>query len=292
MYSPLKNGLELKVYSLSGILLKNGIISRQSSKKYSSSIREMKKDIEIGTLLDEVIVTAPKLSGSDWCYWTDVHYGGGGDYSQGYLPYFGSGSGGGGNSDTMNFSDYNYAKITNNLTNPCFIQVLQELQAGNAYGLIKKMISDFGQDNSNLNFTINEIYEEPKTDIHQNEVSYFAQTNATNISLNLATMKNASKEFIAYTIIHEMIHVYLHKTELDDHQDIGTIYLDPIVKTLVKLYKMDPAKAKLLAQSGTLGSPYYYNTIFFNPPLREKILIVVNNYNNTNNAKHGTYCNN
>jgi hypothetical protein len=154
------------------------------------------------------------------------------------------------------------------------------------------MISDFGQDNSNLNFTINEIYEEPKTDIYQNEVSYFAQTNATNISLNLATMKNASKEFIAYTIIHEMIHVYLHKTELDDHQDIGTIYLDPIANTLVKLYKIDPENAKLLTQSGTLGSPYYYNTIFFNPQLREKISTVVNNYNSTNNKKHGTYCNN
>lgn len=87
IYSPLKNGLELKVYSLSGILLKNGIISRPSVKKSSSSFREMKKEIEIGTLLDEVIITAPKLSGSDWSAWTGVHYGGGGDYSQGYLPY-------------------------------------------------------------------------------------------------------------------------------------------------------------------------------------------------------------
>lgn len=292
VYSPLKNGLELKVYSLSGILLKNGIINRRSSKKYSSSFREMRKDIEIGTLLDEVIVTAPKLSGSDWSAWAGVHYGGGGDYSQGYLPYFGSDGGGGVNSGPMNFSDYNYSKITNNLTNPCFIQVLQELQAGNTYGLIKKMISDFGQDNSNLNFTINEVNEAPKIDIYQNEDSYFAQTNATVISLNLATIKNASKEFIAYAIIHEMIHVYLHKTELDDHQDIGTIYLDPIVNTLVKLYKMDPANAKLLAQSGTLGSPYYYNTIFFNPQLREKISTVVSNYNSTNNTKYGTYCNN
>lgn len=77
IYSPLKNGLELRVYSLSGILLKNGIISRPSVKKSSSSFREMKKEIEIGTLLDEVIITAPKLSGSDWSAWTGVHYGGG-----------------------------------------------------------------------------------------------------------------------------------------------------------------------------------------------------------------------
>lgn len=292
IYSPLKNGLELKVYSISGILLKNGIISRPPSKKSTISFREMRNDIEVGTMLNEVIVTAPRLNASDWSTWTYVHYGGSGDYSQVYHPYFGGGGGGGGNPSLLNFSDYNYSRITNNLTNPCFIQVLEELQAGNAYGLIKKMISDFGKDDSNLNFTINEVNEEPKIDIYQNEDSYFAQTNATIISLNLATMKNASKEFIAYAIIHEMIHVYLHKTELDDHQDIGTIYLDPIVNTLIKLYKMDPANAKLLAQSGTLGSPYYYNTIFFNPQLREKISTVVNKYNSTNIHKYGTYCNN
>lgn len=56
--------------------------------------------------------------------------------------------------------------------------------------------------------------------------------------------------------------------------------------------KIDPENAKLLTQSGTLGSSYYYNTIFFNPQLREKISTVVNNYNSTNNTKYGTYCNN
>ena len=300
VYSPLKNGLELKVYSLSGILLKNGIINRRSSKKYSSSFREMRKDIEIGTLLDEVIVTAPKLSGSDWSAWTGVHYGGGGDYSQGYLPYFGSGGGGGGNSSPMNFSDYNYSKITNNLTNPCFIEVLQELQAGNAYGRVGEILRKFGLENSGLNFTINEkeipiSYSKTKVNGLEYDIvnRIFGNTVDNTISLNPVTLNQASKEFIAATILHEMLHVYINIDGLTEHNQIIENYTNGISEMLISIYHMSPVEAKNISYSGLRSTGFYTKNILSNSILHNSINLSISNYANyLNNMNHGTYCKN
>lgn len=299
IYSPLKNGLELKVYSLSGILLKNGIISRPSVDKSSSSFREMKKEIEIGTLLDEVIVTAPKLSGGDWSTWTEVHYGGGGDYSQGYLPYFGSG-GGGGNSSPLNFSDYNYAKITNNLTNPCFIQVLEELQAGNAYGRVGEILRKFGLENSGLNFTINEkeipiSYSKTKVNGLEYDIvnRNFGNTIDNTITLNPVTLNQASKEFIAATILHEMLHVYINIDGLTEHNQIIENYTNGISEMLISIYHMSSSEAKNISFSGLRSTGFYTKNILPNSILHNSINLSISNYANyLNNMNHGTYCKN
>jgi hypothetical protein len=299
IYSPLKNGLELKVYSLSGILLKNGIISRPSVNKSSSSFREMKKEIEIGTLLDEVIVTAPKLSGGDWSTWTEVHYGGGGDYSQGYLPYFGSG-GGGGNSSPLNFSDYNYAKITNNLTNPCFIQVLEELQAGNAYGRVGEILRKFGLENSGLNFTINEkeipiSYSKTKVNGLEYDIvnRNFGNTIDNTITLNPVTLNQASKEFIAATILHEMLHVYINIDGLTEHNQIIENYTNGISEMLISIYHMSSSEAKNISFSGLRSTGFYTKNILPNSILHNSINLSISNYANyLNNMNHGTYCKN
>jgi hypothetical protein len=300
VYSPLKNGLELNVYSLSGILLKNGIINRRSSKKYSSPFLEMRKDIEIGTLLDEVIVTAPKLSGSDWSAWTGFHYGGGGDYSQGYLPYFGSGGGGGLNSGPMNFSDYNYSKITNNLTNPCFIQVLQELQAGNAYGRVGEILRKYGINNSGMNFTINDN-EEPESivNIMVNGVSaegvkkVFGSTINGVITINKSTMRHASKEFIAATILHEMLHVFIKGNSPKEHDIIIEQYSTSITKEILGVYNINPESGIYLAFTGLNSSTFYTNNINPNSQILNSVNLTIANYANFNQTnQYGTYCKN
>ena len=299
IYSPLKNGLELKVYSLSGILLKNGIISRPSVNKRSSSFREMKKEIEIGTLLDEVIITAPKLSGSDWSAWTGVHYGGGGDYSQGYLPYFGGG-GGGGNSSPLNFSDYNYAKITNNLTNPCFIQVLEELQAGNAYGRVGEILRKYGINNSGMNFAINDN-EEPESIINVivNGVSVegvkkvFGSTINGVITLNKSTMQHASKEFIAATILHEMLHIFIKGNSPNEHDIIIEQYSTSITKELLGIYNINPESGIYLAFTGLNSAAFYSNNITPNSQILNTVNLTIANYANFNQTnQYGTYCKN
>lgn len=298
IYSPLKNGLELKVYSLSGTLLKNGIISRPSVKKSSSSFREMKKEIEIGTLLDEIIVTAPKLSGSDWSTWTEVHYGGGGDYSQGYLPYFGSG--GGGNSSPLNFSDYNYAKITNNLTNPCFMQVLEELQAGNAYGRVGEILRKYGMNNSGMNFAINDN-EEPESIVNVivNGVSVegvkkvFGSTINGVITLNKSTMQHASKEFIAATILHEMLHIFIKGNSPNEHDIIIEQYSTSITKELLGIYNINPESGIYLAFTGLNSAAFYSNNINPNSQILNSVNLTIANYANFNQTnQYGTYCKN
>ncbi len=299
IYLPLKNGLELKVYSLEGKLLKNGLISRKSGKKSSSSYREMKKDIEIGTLLDEVIVTAPKLSGNDWSAWTGVHYGGGGDYLQGYLPYFGGG-GGGGDSSPLNFSDYNYAKITNNLTNPCFIQVLEELQAGNAYGRVGEILRKFGLENSGLNFAINDN-EEPESIVNVivNGVSVegvkkvFGSTINGVITLNKLTMQHASKEFIAATILHEMLHVFIKGNSPKEHDIIIEQYSTSITKELFGIYNINPESGIYLAFTGLNSAAFYSKNINPNSQILNSINLTIANYANFNQTnQYGTYCKN
>lgn len=300
IYSPLKNGLELKVYSISGILLKNGIISRPPSRKKSNiPYREMRNDIEVGTMLNEVIVTAPRLNGSDWSAWTDVHYGGSEDYSQGYLPYFGGG-GGGGNSSPINFSDYNYTKITNNLTNPCFIQVLEELQAGNAYGRVGEILRKFGLENSGLNFTINEkelpisYYKTKVNGLEYDTINrIFGNTVDNTISLNPVTLNQASKEFIAATILHEMLHVYINIDGLTEHNQIIENYTNGISEMLISIYHMHPSEAKNISYSGLRSTGFYTKNILPNSILHNSINLSISNYANyLNNMNHGKYCNN
>jgi hypothetical protein len=299
LYLPLKNGLELKVYSLGGNLLKNGLISRKSGKKNASSFREMKKEIEVGTLLDEVIVTAPKLSGSDWSAWTDVHYGGGGDYSQGYLPYFGGG-GGGDNSNPFNFSDYNYSKITNNLSNPCFIQVLEELQAGNVYGRVGEILRKYGINDSGMNFTINDN-EEPESIVNvlvngasvEGVKKVFGSTINGVITLNKLTMQHASKEFIAATILHEMLHVFIKGNSPKEHDIIIEQYSTSITKELFGIYNINLESGIYLAFTGLNSAAFYSKNINSNSQILNMVNLTIANYANFNQTnQYGTYCTN
>lgn len=300
IYSPLKNGLELKVYSISGILLKNGIISRPSSKKSTIPFREMRNDIEVGTMLNEVIVTAPRLNGNDWSAWTDIHYGGSGDYSQAYLPYFGVGGGGGSNSSPINFSDYNYTKITNNLTNPCFIQVLEELQAGNAYGRVGEILRKYGMNNSGMNFAINDN-EEPESIVNVivNGVSVegvkkvFGSSINGVITLNKSTMQHASKEFIAATILHEMLHIFIKGNSPNEHDIIIEQYSTSITKELLGIYNINPESGINLAFTGLNSAAFYSNNINPNSQILNSVNLIIANYANFNQTnQYGTYCKN
>lgn len=298
IYFPLKNGLELKVYSLSGILLKNGIINRPSSKKSTIPFRELRNEIEEVTMLNEVVVTAPRLNGNDWSAWTEVHYGGSGDYSQGYLPYFGGG--GGGNSGTINFSDYNYTKITNNLTNPCFIQVLEELQTGNAYGRVGEILRKYGMNNARMNFVINDN-EEPESIVNvivngvpvKGVKKVFGSTINGVITLNKLTLQHASKEFIAATILHEMLHVFIQGNSPNEHDIIIEQYSTSITKELLGIYNINPESGIYLAFTGLNSAAFYSNNIYPNSQILNSVNLTIANYANFNQTnQYGTYCKN
>lgn len=60
-----------------------------------------------------------------------------------------------------------------------------------------------------------------------------AANNVYEIALNTAALSNASKDYIAATIIHEMIHVYLPANDgTTDHETMATQYVNPMANAL------------------------------------------------------------
>lgn len=146
------SGLELKIYSLDGRLLKNGILSRKQttiSKGKKFSLKEMNSEaplVENG-ILAEVIFIGVRLYPIDW---GSTGFGGWGDYNNTVFTFMdsinlisGGGGGSSGEPTDLNFKDYNYSEISSELTDECFISVLNEMQSKNIYGEIAGILSLF-----------------------------------------------------------------------------------------------------------------------------------------------------
>jgi hypothetical protein len=300
--------MEIIIKSIEGKTLTGGFIRKSKtpiSKGKIASNKEMNLlEMEIdmifqylfGIMLGDVRVSAPSL----------YQQGGGGGVGRPlYLNYYGyyeggSGSGGGGDGANINFTSYTYPEITNNLTNDCFNQVLNELKGNNLKGEIACIIElfDDSKKGSGYDFTIdNNYYEEPKS-FKINGILYtstiYGKTVGKNISLNMATLQNASKELIAKTIIHEILHVYLNDSNMQDHIKIASGFVGEMALFLEKSYGMNLQEAKSICASGLAKIPNYeliLKTIDSNLT-REKVDNTISKFSNTSNTKqYGTYCN-
>ena len=299
--------MEVIIKSIEGKTLTGGFIRKTKtpiSKSKKASNKEMNLlEMEIdmiyqylfGIMLGDVRVSAPSL----------YQQGGGGGVGRPlYLNIYGFyegglGSGGGGDRSYNNFSSYTYPEITNNLTNDCFNQVLNELTNNNLKGEIACIIElfDDSKKGSGYDFTIDNYYEEPKS-FKINDILYtstiYGKTVGKNISLNIATLQNASRELIAKTIIHEILHVYLNESKLKDHIKIASGYVGEMALFLEKSYGMNLLEAKSICASGLAKIPNYelvLKTIDSNLT-REKVDNTISKFSNTSNTKlYGTYCN-
>lgn len=64
-------------------------------------------------------------------------------------------------------------------------------------------------------------------------------------------MANTSKELIATTIIHEVLHAHLKGIDEEiDHIKIAKQFVEPIAILLKELYNMDIREARVLATTG------------------------------------------
>jgi formaldehyde-activating enzyme involved in methanogenesis len=122
----------------------------------------------------------------------------------------------------------------------------------------------------------------------------YGKTVGKNISLNMATLQNASKELIAKTIIHEILHVYLNDSNMQDHIKIASGFVGEMALFLEKSYGMNLQEAKSICASGLAKIPNYeliLKTIDSNLT-REKVDNTISKFSNTSNTKqYGTYCN-
>lgn len=178
-------------------------VKSQPSKGKSFAMREMNYTTSfwsyiLGTLLQDVTVTAPRLYPSDNYVYV-------GTYQFEFKAFYDAdgyiGGAGGMGSSSLYFDSYDYPEITNNLTNDCFIQVLNELTADNLKGKIACIIEQYDatRKGSGYDFTIDNNLNLLPT---KEKGIRYGQIVGTNISLNMATLANTSKELIATTIIH------------------------------------------------------------------------------------------
>ncbi len=295
--------IEIKIQSISGAILRAGILRKvksQPTKGKSFAMREMNYNMAfwsyiIGTLLQDVTVTAPRLYTSD-----DYVYDG--TYQFEFKAFYDTdgyiGGAGGIGSSSLTFDSYDYPEITNNLTYDCFIQVLNELTADNLKGKIACIIEQFDatRKGSGYDFTIDNNLNLLPT--KENGIRY-GQIDGRNISLNMATLANTSKELIATTIIHEVLHAYLRGIDAEiDHIKIAKQYVEPIAILLKELYNMDIRDARVLATTGLSSIP---ENIFSkvlasldtkNPITEIERKSIINNFAiQSNSREYGTSCN-
>lgn len=286
--------MEIIIQSIEGKTLRSGFLHKSKNRKLKGkgvSEREMNlspSEINmihyiIGIMLGEVTVTAPRLNQeSTWLYLFATMFDYYGNTEDGGYSF----GGGGGNQASSDFNDYNYSEIESKLKTPCFNEVLAELKNNNVYGKISEIIQKIDYTNRGLKYAviINENTEE--TDRKLYGLNAYVIGNV--ITLNASGLKNASKEYIARVIIHEILHVYINnKFQSTDHQEILNEYVGEIATFLQTLYKTDERDAKILALLGLQNEKDCYNFILNSlGSNEEEVFNIDQKYKKQNHGKH------
>jgi hypothetical protein len=221
--------------------------------------------------------------------------GGGGGYIWGYsrpnsMNYYGNyeggGSGGEGEQANTDFYDRNYADIQDNLTKPCFKKVLDDLRSKNLYGIVGDMVREFNNNKMiKLNFAQAPILEKNGKSLNG---QYDVLTNT--ITLSESELENASQEFIACVIIHEMFHAcIITSRESIDHTIMYNQYVESAGKHLNLIYGIDKISAENLFLDGLRDADGYKQVSLLTIrwlDVKNDILVYKHNF-----ANKGHYCN-
>jgi len=114
------------------------------------------------------------------------------------------------------------------------------------------------------------------------------------IKLNANTLSTASKEYIAATIMHEVIHAYLTlygtNGSLNQHTDMATNYLSIMAIDLKLLYPgITEEDATALSWGGLGETQLWKDLVRDHPDQANKIVDINNQYKNATGTK-GTRC--
>jgi hypothetical protein len=291
--------MQIVIQTVDGKTLRSGFIRKKSAstpKGKATSLREMNFDTPIdwmlydyiiGILLENVTVTAPSLNQGGGYYFGNTRF----DMStfNYYLQagLYNAGNYSGGNSQ-YSFVDYNYSKITNNLTDPCLNQVFSELLNRNVYGEINEIISKFNSSvgGSGFSFKIQEM------SIMEESIypTYFGAFDKGTIKINRSLLKNSSKEGIAKTMVHEILHAYIKKDILivKDHEVMIRDYVLPMAEFLVGMYNIPMEDGILLSLSGLQETSYYVTLLSKMKITNNDVSIIRKLY--TENLNYGKRC--
>ena len=238
--------MQIVIQTAEGKTLRSGFIRKKSPadpKGKSTPMREMNLDIPIdwmlieeilGIMLEDVTVTAPRLNqGGGGFYFGNTRFDMNTFNYYFEAGFFNAGNYGGGNSQ-YGFVDYNITEFEDKFTNPCFSKVLTNLKTHNFHGVIGDILKNFvNSPTFNLNFS-NEpvIWNDDKT--HKLDGGYYPSSNT--IKLSESSLSQASQEYIAAVIIHEILHAKIGKTEKIDHTTMLREYIKPASEFLHSMY--------------------------------------------------------
>jgi hypothetical protein len=162
----------------------------------------------------------------------------------------------------------------------------------NVEGVMSTILYDFGQLNICCDLTI-ENKDIPPVKNESGSVKYqFGKTVKQNIVLNESSMKQASQEFIAAVIMHEMLHVYINSNEVVDHFQIAARYVKPMAELLQRKYGIKNEKEALaIALTGLRNSSNYYLILADLELPEEDVTNYFNAHLNLNlKNEKGTFC--
>jgi hypothetical protein len=201
--------------------------------------------------------------------------GGGGDIDNG---------GGGDNVDNSN------PDVKSEVEDPCMKAVLDKIINGNDSNVFSKILNGpTFNDNAGLVFTQYSDYS--PTGINEDgsarPVNQFLQI----ISLNFAALDNASNEYVAATIYHEIIHASLTLQGIDDqHNVMANEWLDDMSNQMQadfpNLTKQD---ADALAWGGLHETNAWKAMVKQDPEITNSIINLNKNHKNLDNSSNGNY---
>ncbi|MEY4307945.1 MAG: hypothetical protein RL422_148 [Bacteroidota bacterium] len=254
--------MEIVIQSIEGQTLKSGVLHKSKNmlpKGKISSMREMNFEegpITFDTIFDNFIFSAPRsYPPGEYVYV--------GTYQYEFKAYYDSesyiGGSGGAGSSSLYFEDFNTTKIVDKLTDPCFKTVLNDLINKNVINEVGDIIRKF-VNNPMSKVTFKQKYEVTKKDGTPLFGSFDPNTNE--ITLSESKLKNASKEFIAIAIIHELFHAEIRNTEKFDHTKMLNDFVIPAGEYMGKLYNLNSRTAQNLFIAGLVGADGYLSTVY------------------------------
>lgn len=169
------------------------------------------------------------------------------------------GSGGGGDQPNIWITD-----IINNFTNPCFGEVLRDIMDGKLQNAIVNILCTLysNTDILSLQFSNADIGDYSLDGITRMQSS--GSFVVANITLNDSALYNASQEYIAATIIHEVLHAYMNYKggvqPIIEHEDMALFYQDVMMDALLEMYPtLERWQAEALTWGG-LEKTYAYTS--------------------------------
>ena len=183
--------------------------------------------------------------------------------------------------------------IITNLQNPCMISAYNSLVQTQFKSKVIDIIKGFQVSKTATIDLVDRNLNNPNTDGETRVTN--AAYNVYEIALNSGVLVNSSKDYIAATIIHEMLHVYLPANDgITDHEVMASKYVNPMADALKAAgYALTYNDAVALSWGGLQKTKAWQQLVDIDrvsgSSVTNQILQTNNNYRNA--TGYGVRCN-